>query len=72
MRNAGSRNGDAASGSSRSRRPAETNSARNTKKSYERYMDLARTAEMTGDAAGIENLYQHAEHYYRLMREQAV
>ena len=35
-------------------------------------MTLARTAESTGDATEIENLYQHAEHYLRLMREQAI
>jgi hypothetical protein len=34
-------------------------------------MMLARTAESKGDATEIENLYQHAEHYLRLMREQA-
>lgn len=54
------------------RRPAGTNTAGQPKKSHERYMALARAAEATGDAAGIENLYQHAEHYFRLMREQAV
>lgn len=54
------------------RRPAKTNSTGNARKSHERYMTLARDAEAMGDAAGIENLYQHAEHYFRLMREQAV
>ena len=42
------------------------------KRSYERYMALARAAASTGDAVEIENYYQHAEHYFRLMREQAV
>lgn len=46
--------------------------AGNIEKSHERYMTLARAAEAAGDAAGIENLYQHAEHYFRLMRERAV
>ena len=54
------------------RRPAGNNSDGSTIKSHERYMNLARAAEATGDAAGIENLYQHAEHYFRLMRAQAV
>ena len=39
---------------------------------YERYMALARAAGSTGDATEIENYYQHAEHYFRLMNEQAV
>ena len=42
------------------------------KGSYERYMALARAAGSTGDATEIENYYQHAEHYFRLMKEQAV
>ncbi|QGM48222.1 DUF4167 domain-containing protein [Methylocystis heyeri] len=39
--------------------------------SYERYMALARAAGFTGDATEMENCYQHAEHYFRLMSEQA-
>ena len=35
-------------------------------------MALARAAGSTGDATEIENYYQHAEHYFRLMKEQAV
>jgi hypothetical protein len=42
------------------------------KGNYERYMALARTAGLTGDSTEIENYYQHAEHYLRLMKEQAV
>ena len=42
------------------------------KGSYERYMALARAAGSTGDATEIENYYQHAEHYFRLMKEQGV
>jgi len=38
---------------------------------YEEYMALARAATRTGDAVEIENYYQHAEHYYRLSKEQA-
>ena len=34
-------------------------------------MALARAAMRTGDAVEIENYYQHAEHYYRLSKEQA-
>jgi hypothetical protein len=38
------------------------------KKSYERYMALARAAGSAGDAIETENYYQHAEHYFRLMK----
>ncbi len=41
------------------------------KRNYERYMALARAAASTGDEIEIENYYQHAEHYFRLMRAQA-
>jgi hypothetical protein len=43
----------------------------NVKRSYERYVTLARAAASTGDLVEVENLYQHAEHYFRLMRKQA-
>ena len=43
----------------------------NAKARYEEYMALARAATRTGDAVEIENYYQHAEHYYRLSKEQA-
>jgi hypothetical protein len=36
---------------------------------YARYIELARAAALTGDAVETENYYQHAEHYYRMMRE---
>ena len=42
------------------------------KGSYERYLALARAAGSTGDATEIENHLQHAEHYFRLMKKQAV
>ena len=42
------------------------------KGNYERYMALARAAASTGDEIEIENYYQHAEHYFRLMRAQVV
>jgi hypothetical protein len=44
----------------------------NAKRNFERYMSLARAAASTGDATEIENLYQHAEHYLRIMSEQTV
>ena len=39
---------------------------------YERYLALAEAAKTTGDAVEVENYYQHAEHYGRLMREQGL
>jgi hypothetical protein len=34
---------------------------------FERYVALAREAQTSGDRVAAENLYQHAEHYFRLM-----
>jgi hypothetical protein len=34
---------------------------------FERYVALAREASTSGDRVGAENLYQHAEHYFRIM-----
>ncbi len=55
------------------RQPSSSAAARlaDAKKNYERYMALARAGASTGDAIQIENYYQHAEHYLRVMREQA-
>jgi hypothetical protein len=36
-------------------------------KSSERYVALAREASTSGDRVAAENLYQHAEHYLRIM-----
>ncbi len=35
----------------------------------ERYLALAREATLAGDPIEAENWYQHAEHYFRVMRE---
>ena len=43
----------------------------NPHRNYERYVALAREAATAGDAVQTENWYQHAEHYFRMMREQA-
>lgn len=40
----------------------------NAKVSHDRYIVLARAAASAGDQVEAENLYQHAEHYCRLMR----
>jgi hypothetical protein len=38
-------------------------------RSYERYLDMARAEALTGDRIAAENYFQHAEHYFRAMRE---
>jgi hypothetical protein len=38
-------------------------------RNYERYLALARDATLNGDIVEAENFYQHAEHYFRVMRE---
>ena len=40
------------------------------KRQYERYLALARAALMNGDDIEAQNFYQHAEHFFRTMREQ--
>ncbi len=35
---------------------------------FERYIAMAREAAAAGDRIAAENLYQHAEHYYRIMQ----
>lgn len=37
---------------------------------FERYVALAREAQAGGDRITAENLYQHAEHYFRIMNAQ--
>ena len=37
---------------------------------FERYVALAREAQAAGDRVVAENLYQHAEHYFRIMNAQ--
>ena len=34
---------------------------------FERYVALAREVSTSGDRVAAENLYQHAEHYFRIM-----
>jgi hypothetical protein len=40
----------------------------NAKQSYERYLAKARDAQLSGDTIEMENCYQHAEHYFRVMK----
>src|SRR5947209_9550679 len=37
---------------------------------FERYVAMAREAQSGGDRVAAENLYQHAEHYFRMMNAQ--
>jgi hypothetical protein len=68
---------DSRSSSSRSNRSTSSASRRrpdqgvNPKAQYARYIELARAAALTGDSVETENYYQHAEHYFRMMRETA-
>jgi len=39
----------------------------NARQHYERYLARAREAQLSGDAIEMENCYQHAEHYFRVM-----
>jgi environmental stress-induced protein Ves len=41
----------------------------NAKARYVRYVAMARAAAQAGDLVEAENCYQHAEHYFRVMRE---
>ena len=43
-------------------------SSGNARQQYERYVARAREAQLAGDAVEMENCYQHAEHYFRVMR----
>ena len=41
--------------------------AGNARQNYERYLVRAREAQLCGDVIEMENCYQHAEHYLRVM-----
>ena len=41
----------------------------NAKARYVRYVAMARAAAQAGDVIEAENFYQHAEHYFRMMKE---
>ena len=43
-------------------------SSGNLQKSYQRYVGLAQEAASVGDTIEMENCYQHAEHFLRMMR----
>jgi hypothetical protein len=41
----------------------------NARRNYDRYISLAREAAAKGDSVESENFNQHAEHYFRMLRE---
>ena len=49
------------------RRQSNATRSSRLKGNFDRYLDLARSAAMSGDEVTAEGHYQHAEHYYRLM-----
>jgi hypothetical protein len=51
------------------RRPAKR---ANAQASYEKYVTLARAAARSGDVIETENCYQHAEHYFRMMKDERI
>jgi hypothetical protein len=57
--------------SDRARRstPNQVNTFYEAKRGYARYLALAQAASLAGDPIETENFYQHAEHYFRLMRK---
>jgi hypothetical protein len=47
----------------------KASSGQNAQQNYERYLALARAQATAGDSIAAENYLQHAEHYWRSMRE---
>jgi uncharacterized protein DUF4167 len=50
----------------------EPKKTQNAQRSYERYLALARAEAQTGNVIAAENYYQHAEHYFRSIRSEAL
>jgi uncharacterized protein DUF4167 len=48
--------------------PNRADTRNNLRQHYERYLALAREARLSGGAIEMENCYQHAEHYFRVIR----
>jgi hypothetical protein len=44
------------------------NGGGNARQNYERYLALAREAQLAGDEIEMERCYQFAEHYFRVIR----
>ena len=56
------------SGPPRPQRVRRPQNAGNARQNYERYLARAREAQHSGDVVEMENCYQHAEHYFRVLR----
>ena len=65
----GQRRGMALNNQNRQRRDQPGRNSGNARANYARYMALAKEAASKGDTIEAENCYQHAEHYFRTMRE---
>jgi hypothetical protein len=50
---------------------AQPKSSQNARQGYEHYLALARAKASAGDRIEAENFFQHAEHFFRLMGENA-
>lgn len=50
---------------------ARSNGSKQSNSSFERYTAMAEAAAAAGNAVDAEYYYQHAEHYYRLMKLKA-
>jgi len=51
------------------RQQRQSGPAIDPRRNYERYVALAREAAAAGDAVQTEHWHQHAEHYFRMMKE---
>jgi hypothetical protein len=49
----------------------QANNAQSAEKNYERYLALAQAEALRGDRIAAENFFQHAEHYFRSMSQNA-
>jgi hypothetical protein len=54
--------------SSRDTHAPRRNATESARVKYERYLGLAKEAARVGDTIEMEQCYQHAEHYFRVMR----
>jgi len=50
---------------------SQARNRQNAQGNYQRYLDMARAEALTGDRIAAENYFQHAEHYFRSMQENA-
>lgn len=67
----GARGGMALNNQNRQRPTSSDSSNGSARRNYVRYLALAKDAASSGDMIETENCFQHAEHYFRTMGEQA-